>query len=77
MLTRIRTIIGALLPSLAPRNAPLGNIRPLPESVKELARRRPAFPQARPASPWPLVNHEGKTWAEVRRERDAAAQVSR
>ena len=77
MFTRIRNAIGTLFPRTAPRNAPLGSIRPLPESVKELARRRPAFPQARPASPWPLVNHEGKTWAQVRRERDAAAQVSR
>lgn len=77
MFDRIRNAIGTLFPAPAPRNAPLGSIRPLPESVKELARRRPPFPQPRPPSAFPLVNAEGKTWAQVRRERDATAQVSR
>lgn len=73
MLCRIRKALTALRPDPAPRNAPLGSIRPLPKSVKALARNRPPFGQHRPPSPWPLVNSEGKTWAQVRREREAQA----
>lgn len=76
MFARIRNAIATLFPQPA-RNAPLGSIRPLPESVKELARNRPPFGQPRTLSPFPLVNSDGKTWAQVRRERDAATQVSR
>jgi len=74
MLRRFRDAIGILFPSPPTAPRPLG---PLPESVKELARSRPPFGAARTPSPWPLVNAEGKTWAQARRERDAAAQVSR
>ncbi len=76
MFDRIRNVIGTLFPR-QPEPTPSRPLGPLPESVKELARRRPPFGQPRTLSPFPLVNSEGKTWAQVRRERDAAAQVSR
>ena len=74
MFDRIRNAIGTLFPAQPAASRPLG---PLPESVKELARRRPPLGQPRTFSAFPLVNAEGKTWAQVRRERDAAAQASR
>lgn len=74
MFDRIRAAARALFDKPEqPRDLPLGSVRPLPESVRELARRRPAFPQTRPASPFPLRDASGRTWAERRAEQEGRA----
>lgn len=73
MLSRIAAAVRAFRQPEQPRDLPLGSVRPLPESVRELARVRPAFPQPRQPSPFPLRDASGRTWAERRAEQEKKA----
>ena len=66
MIRRIAAAIRAIRTPPPPASRPLG---PLPESVKELARRRSPFAQNKKPSPFPLRDASGMTWAECARRR--------
>ncbi len=75
MIRRLRmsiTINGKTYPPQVKHVGPMPSARALPDSVRQLAKDRPPIPLPRAASPWPLVNAEGITWAEAKRRKEEA-----
>lgn len=69
MIARVTAAIRAFrAPAIVEQgNRPLGSVSPLPDSVREMARNRPAFGHRTPSS-FPLVDANGVTWADRRRQ---------
>ena len=44
----------------------------LPATTRALTTERPFFTSNQPASPWPLRCADGRTWEQVRADREAA-----
>ncbi len=52
-------------------------MKPLPETTRALTKGRPFFTHATPTPGYPLRCADGRTWAQVRADREAAEAQAR